>query len=200
MATSNQTRPVLRDHWLPTRPLLSNPTMLHLRLSTWLAILAVLVSGLDAKALYHRIYHPILAPAARFSLRGTLHDGAVVDASGLESDLASFDKFISQLDTAEKLNEALYQVAYERDSDLSPEDRILSSVKAVSMSFSSSTRHKLELIRFLGEPGSVICMLRLPTPSSFIFLAMANHLRSIISSRLFHSMASALARRGPRLG
>ena len=110
--------------------------MHHLRLSTWLAILAALVSGLDAKALYHRVYHPTLAPAAEFSLRGTLHDGAVVDASGLETDLASFSKFISQVDTAEKLNEALYQLAFERDHDLSPGDWILSSVKAVSTSLS----------------------------------------------------------------
>jgi len=110
--------------------------MHHLRLSTWLAILAALVSGLDAKALYHRVYHPTLAPAAEFSLRGTLHDGPVVDASGLETDLASFSKFISQLDTAEKLNGALYQLALERDHDLSPEDWILSSVKAVSTSLS----------------------------------------------------------------
>lgn len=106
--------------------------MHHVRLSTWLAILAVLVSGLDAKALYHRIYHHTLAPNARFSLRGNLHHGAVADAPNLQSDLQSFSKFISQLDTAEKLNGALYQLAFEREPDLSPEDWIISSVKAVS--------------------------------------------------------------------
>lgn len=104
----------------------------HLRLSSWLAILAALVSGLDAKSLHHRIYHPTLAPEAQFSLRGTLHDGALVDAPGLQTDLASFS---SQLDTVEKLNGALYQLAFERESDLSPEDWIISSVKAVSVSF-----------------------------------------------------------------
>lgn len=108
-----------------------------MHLPTWLAILAALASGLDAKALYHRIHHPTLAPAAEFSLRGTLHDGAVVDAPGLETDLASFSKFISQLDTTE-VNEALYQLAFERDSDLSPEDWILSSAKAVSTPFPRS--------------------------------------------------------------
>ena len=112
--------------------------MHHLRLPTWLAILAALVSGLDAKALYHRIYHPELAPTAHFSLRGTLQDGAVVSASGLETDLASFSKFISQLSTVGKLDEALYQLAFERESDLLPEDRILSSVKAVSTSFQNN--------------------------------------------------------------
>jgi len=109
--------------------------MHHLRLPTWLAILAALTSGLDAKALYHRIYHPTLAPAARFSQRGTLHDAAVVDAPGLESDLVSFAKFISELNTLGKLDEALYQLAFERGSDLSPQDWILSSAKAVSASF-----------------------------------------------------------------
>jgi hypothetical protein len=109
--------------------------MHHVRLSTWLAILAVLVSGLDAKSLYHRLYHPTLAPDAQFSLRGTLHDGAVADAPSLQTDLASFSEFISQLDTVEKLNGALYQLAFERESDLSPEARIISSVKAVSMCF-----------------------------------------------------------------
>jgi len=109
--------------------------MHHLRLPTWLAILAALVSGLDAKALYHRIYHPTLAPTAQFSLRGTLHDGAVIDASNLETDLASFAKFISRPDTVGNLDEVLYQLAFERESDLSSQDWILSSVKAVSASF-----------------------------------------------------------------
>ena len=109
--------------------------MHHLRLPTWLAILAALVSGLDAKALYHRIYHPTLAPTAQFSLRGTLHDGAVVDASNLETDLASFAKFIARPDTVVKLDEVLYQLALERGSDLSSQDWIFSSVKAVSAFF-----------------------------------------------------------------
>jgi hypothetical protein len=117
--------------------------MHHLHLPTWLAILAALASSLEASVLYHRVYHPTLAPAAKFSPRGTLHDGAVVDASGLETDLQSFSKFISQLDTAEKLNEALYQLAFERDHDLSPEDWIFSSVKAVSTPI---IRLSLELI------------------------------------------------------
>lgn len=116
---------------------LSKP-MHHLRLPTWLAILAALASGLDATALYHRIYHPSLAPTAHFSLRGTLHDGAVVDASSLEADLASFAEFMSRPDTAGRLDEVLYQLAFERESDLLPEDRILSSVKAVSASSPSS--------------------------------------------------------------
>ena len=112
--------------------------MYHLRLSTWLAGLLLLVSGLDAKALHHRIYHPTLAPGAQFSLRGTLNNGAVADAPGLQTDLVAFSNFISQLDTAEKLNGALYQLAFERESDLSPEDWIVSSVKAVSASFPRS--------------------------------------------------------------
>jgi len=127
-------KPSAHDHWL-----LVSPSWNKMHLPTWLAILAALASGLDAKALYHRIYHPTLAPAAKFSLRGTLHDGAVVDASGLESDLATFSQFISQLDSVEKLNGALYQLAFERDYDLSPEDWILSSVKAVSTSFPGSS-------------------------------------------------------------
>jgi hypothetical protein len=113
--------------------------MHHLRLPTWLAILAALVSAVNATALYHRIYHPALAPTAKFSLRGTVHEGAVVDASGLETDLATFAGFISQLDTAGKLDGALYQLALERKSDLLPEDWILSSVKAVSTSLLRSS-------------------------------------------------------------
>lgn len=113
--------------------------MHHLRLPTWLAILAALASGLDAQALYHRIYHPGLAPTAQFSLRGVLQDGAVVDASSLETDLASFAKFMSQPGTVGKLDEVLYQLAFERESDLLPEDWILSSVKAVSASFPQIT-------------------------------------------------------------
>jgi len=109
--------------------------MHHLCLSTWLAILVALVPGLDAKALYHRLYHPELAPSAQFSLRGTLHDGAVVDASNLETDLASFAKFISRPDTVGKLDGLLYQLAFGRESDPLSEDWILSSVKAVSASF-----------------------------------------------------------------
>lgn len=109
--------------------------MHRFRLPTWLAILAALAAGLDARALYHRVYHPSLAPAAQFSLRGLLQDGAVVDAASLESDLASFAKFMSQPGTAGKLDEALYQLAFEREFDLSPEDWIVSSVKAVSASF-----------------------------------------------------------------
>ena len=108
--------------------------MHHFRLTTWLAILLVLVSGLDAKALYHRIYHPTFAPDAQFSLRGTLHHGALADAPSLQTDLASFSKFISGLDTVEKLNGALYQLAFERESHPYPEDWIISSVKAVSAS------------------------------------------------------------------
>lgn len=103
--------------------------MHHHRLPTWLAILAALVSGLDAKALYHRIYHPSLAPVPQFSLRGTLQDGALVDAPSLETDLASFSNSIS---TVGNLDEVLYQLALEQESDLSPQDWILSSVKAVS--------------------------------------------------------------------
>jgi len=114
--------------------------MYLLRLSTWLAILAALVCRLDAKTLYHRIYHPTLAPTAQFSPRGTIHDGTVVDASdSLQTDLVSFSKFISRLDTAEKPNEALYQLALERDSDLSPDYWIISSVKAVSTFFPTSS-------------------------------------------------------------
>ena len=110
--------------------------MQHLRLSTWLAILALLVSGLDATALYHRVYHPTHRPSdAQWSLRGTLHDGAVADAQSLQTDLESFSKYISLLDTTEKRNGALYQLAFQRESDLSPEDWIISSVKAVSMPF-----------------------------------------------------------------
>jgi hypothetical protein len=109
--------------------------MHHARLPTWLAILAALVAGLDAKALYHRVYHPALAPDARFSLRGTLHDGAFTDASGLATDLASFSDLISRLDTVQTLDGTLYQLAFERESDLTPEDWIVSSVKAVSLSF-----------------------------------------------------------------
>ena len=105
--------------------------MHHVRLSTSLAILAALISGLDAKALYHRIYHPSLAPHAEFALRGTLHHAAVADAPTLPTDLVAFSNFISQLDTAEKLDGALYQLAFERESDLSSEDWIISSVKAV---------------------------------------------------------------------
>lgn len=120
--------------------------MHQLRLSTWLAILAVLVSGLDAKALYHRIYHPTLAPDAQFSLRGILHHGVVADAPSLQTDLASFSKFISQLDKAKNLNGALYQLGFEREFDISPEDWIISSVKAVSVSFPRCTRLKPELI------------------------------------------------------
>jgi len=128
--------------------------MHHLRLPTWLAILAALVSGLDAKNLYHRIYHPTLAPAAAFSLRGTLHGAAIVDASRLESDLASFAKFISQLDTPGKLDEVLYQLAFERDSDLSSQDWILSSVKACHLHTASSDSILLHLTGN-GEPSAV---------------------------------------------
>lgn len=105
-----------------------------MRVPTWLAILAALASGLDAKALYHRVYHPTLAADAKFSLRATLHDGVLVDASGLQTDLAAFSEFISQLDTPQSLDEALYQLALERDSDFSSADWLLSSVKAVSTS------------------------------------------------------------------
>lgn len=126
-------KPPAYDHWLTPVPC-SKP-MHHVRLFTWQAILAVLVSGLDAKALYHRIYHPTLAPDAQFSLRGTLHHGAVADAHSLQTELASFSEFISRLDTVEKLNGALYQLAFQRESDLSPKDWIVSSVKAVRMCF-----------------------------------------------------------------
>lgn len=138
--------------------------MFRLRLSTWLAGLLLLVSGLDAKALYHRIYHPTFAPDARFSLRGTLNNGAVAGAPGLQTDLTAFSKFISQLDTAEKLNGALYQLAFERESDVSPEDWIISSVKAVRISFPRSPVAR-ELTH---ESDSAICLLRLLTLSSSI--------------------------------
>jgi len=177
---------------------LSKP-MHHLRLPTWLAILAALVPVLEAKTLYHRIYHPTQAPAAQFSLRGTLRDGAVVDASSLETDLASFSKFISQLDRLGQLDEALYQLAFERESNMWPEDRLLSSVKAVSPVLSMITRYNHELIHFLGESDSATCMPRLMTLSSFIWLAMANHLLSTISFHPFRLMVSVLLRRRPRL-
>jgi len=126
----------------------------HVRLSTWLAILAVLVSGLDAKALYHRIYHPTLAPDAQFSLRGTLDHGDVANAPSLQTDLLSFSKFISQLDTTEKLNGALYQLAFERESDPSPEDWIISSVKACHLPTASSDSIFLHLAAN-GEPSAI---------------------------------------------
>ena len=174
--------------------------MHHLRLSTWLAILAVLVSGLDAKGLYHRIYHPTLAPGAHFSLRGTLHNGEVADAQSLQTDLLSFSKLISQLDTAEKLNGALYQLAFERESDLSPEDWIISSVKAVSVSLSYMTRRgPHELIELPSEPDSVTCPLLHLTLSFLIWLAMANQSLSTTFFRPFLLMAAVLSRPRPRL-
>jgi hypothetical protein len=157
-------RPSANDHWL-CGP--SPDPMRQVRLSTWLAILAVLVSGLDAKALHHRIYHPTLAPDAQFSLRATLSHAAVADAPSLHSDLATFTKFISQLDTVEKLNGALYQLAYERDSDLSPGDWIISSVKAVSMTF---PRLPPTILNFLFESDSATYLPHLLTLSFFIWL------------------------------
>ena len=143
--------------------------MHHVRLHTWLAILALLVSGLDAKDLYHRIYHPNLLPDSQFSLRGTLQHGAVVDASSLQTDLASFSKFISELDSTDKLNGALYQLAYAREPGLAPEDWIISSVKAVSVSIPKITRHKREFTGFLFVNPAVPFarrILRLYLPSS----------------------------------
>jgi len=125
-----------------------------MRVPTWLAILAALASGLDAKALYHRIYHPTLATDAKFSLRGTLHDGVLVDTSGLETDLTAFSEFISQLDTPQSLGEALYQLALERDSDLSSEDWLLSSVKACHLHTGSSDSIFLHLAGN-GEPSAI---------------------------------------------
>ena len=133
--TSNHLRSYFgSDQSNQPRAIIGCPQTTPMRVPTWLAILAALASGLDAKALYHRVYHPTLAPDAKFSLRGTLHDGVLVDTSSLQTDLAVFSEFISQLDTPQSINEALYQLALERDSDPSSADWLLSSVKAVSTS------------------------------------------------------------------
>ena len=78
-------------------------------------------------------------------LHETLQHGAVADAPSLQTDLASFSKFISQLDSADKLNVALYQLAYEREPGLALDNWTISSIKAVSVSISSATSANLPI-------------------------------------------------------
>ena len=142
-----------------------------------------------------------LAPDAQFSLRGTLHRGDVADAQGLQTDLLSPSKGHFSAKHGRKAGRGslpAHQLAFERESDLSPEDWIITSVKAVSVSLSCMTRRgPHELIELPSEPDSVTCPLLHLTLSFFIWLAMVNQ---SLSTTFFHSfflMAVVLSR--PRL-
>lgn len=96
-------------------------------------------------ALHHRIYYPTIDKPFPFAPRGTLKldDLAATPATGgggilhaaldaaesLESDLGAFAKIVE--DPARDLENAVYQVALEREGDEGPAQWSVSSVKAV---------------------------------------------------------------------
>lgn len=96
----------------------------HLPLLIMIILLAALLATAHAKELrlHHRVYQPAHGEPASYSLRGTLDS---------DSTVAIFDEALLAFG-GNVADDALYQVALEREGDSGPNDWIVSSVKAVS--------------------------------------------------------------------